>query len=386
MPSAEIIAIGTELLLGEIPDTNTQVIARFLRSIGVDLYRTSAIGDNQLRVSTLIVEALKRCDLIITTGGLGPTVDDPTRDAVADAFHSPLVFHPELWALIRDRFKKYGRTTGENQKKQACIPEGARILENPVGSAPGFIVSNGNNIVISLPGVPVEMETMLNGPVKSFLVDHFDLHDVIQVRVLHCAGASEGWIDEKIGDLETLSNPTVGLAAHVGIIDVRITSKASSQAEADDVLNNLEQEIRNRLGNVIFGTDQQTLEKVVAKNLKEFGWTLSLILQGIHFDSQSDLNHLLGSSFFQEYKSIGEDQDIENNIQEIRAHSPTTVVMAISIKENNDHYDISITLDTPLKKFSRQVVYMGHPGILGIYGINIAFNHLRKIVSDLLIQ
>ena len=140
MPTAEIIAIGTELLLGETADTNTRSIARVLRSLGIDLFRTQTIGDNAARITESVRQALERADIVITTGGLGPTVDDPTRQAIADSVGAPLEFHPELWEQITARIARYGRTPTENQKRQAYIPKNAIVIENPVGTAPAFIV------------------------------------------------------------------------------------------------------------------------------------------------------------------------------------------------------------------------------------------------------
>ena len=140
MTTAEIITIGTELLLGETTDTNTRFIARLLRSLGVDLYRTQTIGDNVGRIAETVRLALTRADIVITTGGLGPTVDDPTRQAIAEACDAPLEFHPELWEQITARIARYGRIPTENQKRQAYIPKGAIVIENPVGTAPAFIV------------------------------------------------------------------------------------------------------------------------------------------------------------------------------------------------------------------------------------------------------
>src|SRR3990172_3341014 len=158
MPSAEIISIGTELLLGEIIDTNARFLARSLRDIGVDLYRKTTIGDNIQRIATAIQESLERAEIIITTGGLGPTVDDPTRDAVALAVGRPTEYHPELWEQIQARFLRYNRQPTANNKRQAYIPQGAIPVENPVGTAPSFIVEIDAKSIISLPGVPREME------------------------------------------------------------------------------------------------------------------------------------------------------------------------------------------------------------------------------------
>ena len=169
MPTAEIIALGTELLLGEIQDTNTRYIARHLRDTGIDLFRTAIIGDNAERIAQALREALTRAQIIITTGGLGPTVDDPTRQAVALAVNVPLEYRPELWGQIQARFERFGRQATENNKRQAYIPQGSIPVENLVGTAPAFITETGGSVIISLPGVPREMEAGAVGPYKTYL-------------------------------------------------------------------------------------------------------------------------------------------------------------------------------------------------------------------------
>ena len=237
MPTAEIITIGTELLLGEIQDTNTRYLARLLRDCGIDLYRTMTVGDNEKRISQALQEALLRSNIIITTGGLGPTVDDPTRQAIALALGVELEFQPHLWEQILDRFKRYGRAPGENNKRQAFIPHGAIPVENPVGTAPAFIFEKGDRSVIALPGVPREMEYLTVNVVLPYLRDHFHLREVIKARVLHTASIGESQVDELVGDLELLSNPTVGLLAHPGQVDIRVTAKAPSFEEAERMIS-----------------------------------------------------------------------------------------------------------------------------------------------------
>ncbi len=226
MPSAEIITIGTELLLGEIVDTNSAYLARKLRDIGVDVFRTSTVGDNPARISEILRETIARTPIVITTGGLGPTVDDPTREAVAQAMDMPIEFRPELWEQIVNRLEKFGRTPTENQKRQAYIPKGALSIQNPVGTAPAFIIEQNQTTIISLPGVPREMEYLTENTVLPYLRGRYQLTGTIKTRVLHVAGLGESQIDEWIGDLELLGNPTVGLSAHPGLVDIRITAKA----------------------------------------------------------------------------------------------------------------------------------------------------------------
>jgi nicotinamide-nucleotide amidase len=281
MPSAEIVTIGTEILLGEIVDTNTRYIARLLRGLGVDLYRTITIGDNVERIAEAIRDSMTHADIIITTGGLGPTVDDPTREAVARAFGVETEFRQELWEQILEVVARYGRTAGENQKRQAYVPKGAIAIKNNVGTAPCFIMENERNAVISLPGVPKEMEHILHEFVIPYLQTRFNLNQVIKVRLLHTAGVGESDIDEKIGAFETLANPTVGLAAHSGIVDIRIAAKAKTEAEADRMIADVENQMRERLGPVVFGVDEDTLEGVALGAASGRTWNLIAVEAGL---------------------------------------------------------------------------------------------------------
>jgi competence/damage-inducible protein CinA-like protein len=281
MPSAEIITIGTEILLGEIIDTNAAYIARKLRDVGVNLYRKTTVGDNASRIALAIQQAMERADIIITTGGLGPTVDDPTREAVAMAMGVETEFQTELWDQIQARFRRYGRPPTENNRRQAFIPHGAIAIENPVGTAPSFICEAGQKAVISLPGVPREMEYLLENAVLPYLRSRYDLRGLIKARVLHTAGIGESIIDERISDLETLSNPTVGLAAHSGQVDVRITVRADSEPEADAMIQDVERQVRERLGKWIYGADEETLEDAVLNALARRGWSLVVVEAGL---------------------------------------------------------------------------------------------------------
>ena len=282
MPTLEIITIGTELLLGEIQDTNSTYIARTLRDHGIDIYRITTIGDNAKRISSAIKEALTRAEIVITTGGLGPTVDDPTREAVARATDRELEYQEDLWEVIQDRFKLYGRTPTENNRRQAYIPKGAIPVNNPVGTAPCYIVEMGEACVISLPGVPSEMKFILHESIIPFLHQKFELKTrIIKATVLHAASLGESAIDELIGDLEEYANPTVGLLAHPGQVDVRVTAKASSEEEAAALSKPVVQELLDRLGNNIYGRDQETLQGVINALLNEKGLSLGVVEYGL---------------------------------------------------------------------------------------------------------
>lgn len=380
MPSAEIISIGTELLLGEITDTNAPYLARLLRDIGVDLYRKTTIGDNTKRIAQIIQECLKRCDIIITTGGLGPTVDDPTREAVALAIGVPTEYKPELWEQIQLRFQRYGRLPTENNRRQAYIPQGAIAVENPVGTAPAFIVAKDEKIIISLPGVPREMEYLMQNSILPYLRQRFDLHGIIKARVIHTAGIGESQIDDLIGDLEAMSNPTVGLLAHSGQVDVRITAKASSETEADQMILSLEKVIQSRLGNMIYGADQDTLENKVFEALEEKGWNLVVLEAGLNGDLikilASNPSVYLAGKVLQDTLGPDELKELTNST---RLSSHAQVVLGVSLIPGVDKQDIYISLITPLDSQVLHRPYGGAPGNASRWAVNQALNLLRNL-------
>lgn len=270
MPSAEIITIGTEILLGEIQDTNTAYLARQLMNNGIDLFRTHTIGDNPERIAQTIRDSLKRADIVITTGGLGPTVDDPTREAVALAVNKPLIFHPGLWEEICSYYDRIGRVPPENNQRQAFLPECAQPIHNPIGTAPGFVVQVEDSVVISVPGVPKEMEYLTQHFILPYLNNHFDNRMVIKSRTVHVSGMGESQLDMIIGDLEKLSNPTVGLLAKAGQIDIRVAAKADSENNADSMISKVIEQLRDLLGENIYGYDQDDLAGSVSKSLSNF--------------------------------------------------------------------------------------------------------------------
>jgi nicotinamide-nucleotide amidase len=279
MIKAETIAIGSELLLGQIVDTNSSYIGRRLADIGIELVRISAIGDDRDQIKEALREALLRSQVIITTGGIGPTEDDLTREAVAEVFERPLVFQPKLMDQIEALFKKRGFRMTENNRRQAFIPEGALPIENPKGTAPGFIMEHSNGSVITLPGVPSEMEYLVENVVLPYLRSRFQLNqEVIQYKVLRACGLGESAIGLQIRDLMKESkNPTVGTLASLGDIKIRITAKAESSEKATALIEQMEREIRSRLGILIYGVGDETLAQVVAKNLERLGLTLSVV-------------------------------------------------------------------------------------------------------------
>ena len=276
---AEIVMIGTELLLGELVDTNANLLAKSLREIGLDLYYKTTVGDNENRITEVLNLALDRSDVIITSGGLGPTVDDVTRQAVANATGRRLIYSADFELQIAERFRNFGREMAENNKRQAYIPEGATPLTNPVGTAPCFLSEDirGRGFVISLPGVPRELEFMMNNTVIPLLIERMGGKRVMRVRILRTCAVGESNVDQAISDLMTTKNPTVGLAAHAGQTDVRITAKGETASEADNLIASMEKRVRGRLGIAIYGTEKETVPEVVGKLLVEHQLNLGVI-------------------------------------------------------------------------------------------------------------
>jgi nicotinamide-nucleotide amidase len=276
---AELVMIGTELLLGEIVDTNANKLARALREIGLDLYYKTTVGDNEDRITAVLNLALDRSEVVITSGGLGPTVDDMTRQAVANATGRPLVYSQELEEQIAARFRSFGRAMADNNKRQAYIPDGAIPLPNPVGTAPCFLSEDvkGRGFIVSLPGVPRELDYMMTNTVVPLLVERMGGRKIIKARVLRTCAVGESDIDRAIGDLMTVPNPTVGLAAHSGQTDVRITAKADTEAEADALIAPVEADLRQRLGVSIYGVDGETVPEVVGRLLADRKLRLAVV-------------------------------------------------------------------------------------------------------------
>ena len=280
-PNAEIIAIGTEILLGEITDTNSVFMARQLRDIGVNVFFMTTVGDNLQRIADAIADALDRAEIVITCGGLGPTVDDMTRQAVAKATERPLDFYQSLYDTIADRFRGFGVRMTDNNRQQAYLPRAATLIENPVGTAPAFVVEAENGIVISLPGVPREMKYLMSESVVPYLLRKYDL-GIIVARTLRTAGIGESSLDDEIG-VEILNerNPSVGLAAHHGCVDIRITAKARGLAEATTLLDDMQERLYARIGQHVFGLDDESLEYVVSQLLERYQLRLHIIEAGL---------------------------------------------------------------------------------------------------------
>jgi nicotinamide-nucleotide amidase len=266
--NAEIVAVGTELLLGQIPNTNARWISERLAEIGVGVHHHQAVGDNVPRIVDAIHLARSRAEVVILTGGLGPTQDDVTRESIADALDRPLERHAELETMLREKFSGFGREMPESNLRQADVPKGARAILPERGTAPGLILEDGDNRLYAVPGVPAEMREMMHGTILPEL-EQLGGPSVFVSRVLRCTGIGESKVAELLDELfEESENPTVAFLASAGEVKVRLTASARSRAEAEALIRPVAEEIAARLGDVVFTTADEELEQVVGRALR----------------------------------------------------------------------------------------------------------------------
>lgn len=274
--NVEILAVGTELLLGQIVNTNATSIATRLADHGFSHRFQAVVGDNHERMHAAIAEATERCDALIITGGIGPTQDDITREVVADVAGVGLDFDATYADAMRERWAALGRDFPESNLRQAYRPAGSLIIPNRKGSAPGFLVEVDGCWIAALPGVPAEMHTMLDDVVVPHLVGLTgSTEGVVVSRILRSWGMAEATVGELFADLfDESDNPTVAFLASSGEIKVRLTARASSPEAAEELIAPVEAIVRDRLGHHYFGSDSDTIEVVIHRLLRERGWTI----------------------------------------------------------------------------------------------------------------
>jgi len=274
--NAEILSVGTELLLGEIVDTNAQYISARLKSIGVDVYRRVTVGDNPARLTTAFREAMGRASIIVATGGLGPTDDDITAACLAEAIGRRLEFREDAWETILRWFAKSGRTPGDPERKQACIVEGGAFFANRVGTAPGQAVLSGGNLFVLLPGPPSEMIPMFETEVVPLIRKTYPGLVPLVSRSLNLVGIPEARVGEMVKDLMESTNPTVAPYVGLGEVRLRIAARGRGQKESQEMVAQMEEKLRQRLDGYIYGKDEETLEEAVGKLLERKGLTLGV--------------------------------------------------------------------------------------------------------------
>ena len=273
--NAEIIGVGSELLLGQISNTDAQYLSRQLSSLGIDVFWHTVVGDNRDRLLQTLRIASDRSDIIITTGGLGPTMDDLSKETVAEFLGLDLVLHQPSLKRIREHFAATGRTMTKNNIKQAMFPRESIILQNDIGTAPGAVMEDNGKSYIVLPGPPSELQHMFDHYAFPYLKRKSG--QGIYSRVLRIYGIGESAVEEKVKDLlENQKNPTLAPLIGVGEVTLRITAKASSPEEGEALIRPMQQEIEKRLGTAIYGFDEDRMESVVVNLLREKGRTLSV--------------------------------------------------------------------------------------------------------------
>ncbi len=271
---AEIISIGTELLLGQITDTNAPYLASELPLLGIDLYWITQVGDNRIRLVDALKRAYDRSDIIITTGGLGPTEDDVTREAIAELLGEEMRVDPELEQWLRGMFQKIGYEMPERNIKQANLIPSARAIPNLQGTAPGWWVEHKGKVILAMPGPPGEMKQMWGKEIQPKLKQKLS-GEVIISRTIKTLGLTEAKVDEMVSPLLTSTNPTLAVYAKLDGIQLRLTAKDRERAKAEEMIAQAEEQLQNILGWAIWGYDEDTLEDLVGAMLREKGLSLA---------------------------------------------------------------------------------------------------------------
>ncbi|MGF1499109.1 MAG: competence/damage-inducible protein A [Elainellaceae cyanobacterium] len=275
--SAEVICIGTELLLGEVLNSNAQFLAQQLAQLGIPHYYQTVVGDNPTRIKRAIAIACERSRLLIFTGGLGPTPDDLTTETLADFFDVPLIERPDIWEEITEKYAHRGRQVSPSNRKQALVPQGAASLPNPIGSAPGIIWEARPGLtILTFPGVPREMQAMWQETAVPYLRQQGWGTATFHSRILRHWGIAESTLAEKVSAFLELDNPTVAPYASKGEVRLRITANAASDEAARQLIDPVEQQLRDLIGADCFGTDEDTLASVVGDLLQSANHTLAV--------------------------------------------------------------------------------------------------------------
>jgi nicotinamide-nucleotide amidase len=271
----EVIAVGTELLLGQIINTNVAHIGGRIADLGLDAHYQQTVGDNLGRMEEAIRTALDRADAVIITGGIGPTQDDITREAICAATGRAMGFSDDYAQALRERYATWGREMPESNLRQAEYPEGAELLPNPRGTAPGLALEHDGKLIFALPGVPPEMFLLLDDHVLPRIKQKAGIDEVLVSRVIRTWGRGESNVAEMLGDLfESSTNPSMAFLASNGEIKVRLTAKARTADEAEALIAPVETEVKRRLGSLVFGTDEDTIETILIGLAKARGWTI----------------------------------------------------------------------------------------------------------------
>lgn len=392
--AAEIICVGTELLLGEILNTNAQFLAQQLADLGIPHYYQTVVGDNPERLKQVIAIACERSQILIFTGGLGPTPDDLTTETIAQFFSSPLEEKPEIIADISQKYARRGREMTPSNRKQALIPQGADILPNRLGTAPGMIWQPRPNLTIfTFPGVPLEMRQMWQETAVPFLKSQGWGKEIIYSRTLRFWGIAESALAEKVNHLLNLSNPTVAPYASKGEVKLRVSAKAASSQEADRLIQPVEAEIRQIAGLNYFGADDDSLASVVGQLLQKREETLSVAESCTGGGLGSLLTSVSGSSAYFMGGVISYDNQVkislldvspEDLVQEGAVSATVAKQMAVGVRSRlGTTWGISITgIAGPNGGTETKPVGLVYIGLAGPNNFVQSFEHRLNSLQD----
>ena len=327
---AEIVAVGTELLLGQITNRNAATIGAALAETGFDVHHSVIVGDNLGRLATVLTTAVARADAVIVTGGIGPTQDDLTREAICQAFDLDMKFSDEYATALRTRWESLGREMPESNYRQAEYPDGAEMLPNPKGTAPGLILVVENTPIFVLPGVPEEMAFLLRREVIPRLLAGRGEDSVVHSRVLRSWGRSEAQVGELLDDLyRGKTNPSIAFLASAGEIKVRITAKARDRETAETMIEPVDAEVRRRLGNSVFGRDDETVSAIIARNLVERSWTIGTAESATGGLVAAELSSLPGSSAYFRGAVVAYTPDLKDSLLGVDADAQVSEETAL---------------------------------------------------------
>ncbi|WP_299491925.1 competence/damage-inducible protein A [Acaryochloris sp. IP29b_bin.137] len=390
--SAEVICVGTELLLGEVLNSNAQFLGQELARLGIPHFHQTVVGDNPARIKGAIALACQRSQLLIFTGGLGPTPDDLTTETLADFFQTPLVNHPEILEDIARKFAQRNREPSPSNDKQALLPESAQVLPNPIGSAPGIVWQPRPELTIfTFPGVPKEFHQMWHETAVPYLQSTGWVSAQIYSRVLRFWGIPESTLADQVAPLLALTNPTVAPYASKGQARLRISTRAASKETANQVIAPIEQQIRQICGLHCFGADDDTLESVVGDLLKQRGETLAVAESCTGGGLGQRLTNISGSSTYFlggviSYANAVKRDLLHVNESDLEQHGAVSAIvaeqMAIGVRSHlHSTWGVSITgiagPDGGTETKPVGLVYIGLSGPAGTHSIEYKISPLR---------
>ncbi|WP_110953211.1 competence/damage-inducible protein A [Anaerosinus massiliensis] len=392
----EIVTTGTELLLGQIVNTNSAYLAKQLNKLGLDVLYQTTVGDNRQRMTDVLKLALQRADIVITSGGLGPTQGDITKLVTASLFDLEMKLHQPSLDNIEKIFSSRGRQMTENNIRQAMIPDGAFVLDNACGTAPGIVLEHSGKVIINLPGPPHELKDMFMRKVVPYLSKKFGCESVIVSRVLNTFGIGESLLEEKIEDLIlNQGNPTLALLARPGEVIVRITAKADTNEKARALIGKVETEIRKRIGQFIFAVDDGDMEEVVGKLLTDKRLTIACaesctggLLTSRLTDVSGSSNYVYGSvvSYTNEVKK--DELHVKEEVLQEKGAVSEEVAIAMAegiLHKFHTHIGIGITGIAGPEGGSEEkpvgLVYIAITGSLGSRVYKYNFNGDRKYIK-----